>query len=176
MNVDVAAAQRLRDYEVDLSGRTYLVAARPAADWIDAVVTGRWSDIVPGWLTTDDDLVDDLDAGRLTLDDCEAVARELCAAVCGVPWWSAVRLIAATGYPDVLGELTLSGVDFTTAPIGVVVAATHRVFTRNMDKAARAKFDAELSRLPAGAAAADVYDEDHAADLFERAAAARGVS
>jgi hypothetical protein len=172
MRFDPEAGLRCWPVHVDVAGRTWTIPARPAADWMAAVLTG-WLDVVPG-LTADayplDDLLDD---GTVGYDDCVSAARDALEAAAGCRWWTAQRLIhAACDWATVGGELLLSGVNPGSAPLGAVLAAAYRAATRHADTTQRARLDLELDKPPAGVPVADWFDEAEAADAFMALAAA----
>lgn len=176
MEFDAGAAVRPRSVIVEVAGREYTIPAMPASEWLLVLERGTWLDIVPGLLPTDDTHIDDqLEAGTLTGDELVRTAREVLQAVCGTRWWIGYRLAyAVTGDPQVAGELVLSGVDTGRISLGALVQAVYRLYTRHADPGKLAQFDARLSEMPEGVTAAEVYDEDRAADDFERMFAARG--
>jgi hypothetical protein len=178
---EVAAALYPRPVQVELGGHTWQIRARPAADWVRAITEGGWDDIVPGWLEHDTVtgflLEDRLEDGTITYADCVAAARDALAATAGVQrWWVAAKLVGALrGEAALAGEVALSGLDLTVAPLGALVQGVYRICVRHATAAQRAKLDFELERIPPGVTAAEVYDEDAAADAFEAFAAGRGV-
>lgn len=181
MKIDPAAVVKCRPVLVDLGGTDYRIGPRPAGDWLVPILEKGWAAIVPGMLDalpagrTLDDLYDDLTAGAITTTECEKAAQDAVSAVSGLKWWAAVKLIhAGASDPGVIGELRLSGVDLSAAPLGAVVAGLYRIYTRDQDPKDAAKLDAELMRPPAGVSAADRFDEAEAAEMFERAFSARG--
>lgn len=182
MKIDPAAVVKCRPVLVDLGGTVYRIEARPAGEWLVPILEKGWAEIVPGMLDaavpadrTLDDLYDDLTEGTVTTAECEKAAQSAVSAVSGMKWWAAVKLIhAGASDPGVIGELRLSGVDLTTAPLGAVVAGLYRIYTRDTDPKDVAKLDAELMRTPAGVSATERFDEDEAAEAFERMFSGRG--
>jgi hypothetical protein len=65
-------------------------------------------------------------------------------------WWAAGRLMSTSASPDVLGRLTLAGVDPWTRSIGEWCAATYALCVKGQDEKGRLKFDFQLSVPPAG--------------------------
>lgn len=175
MRVDAEAALRLWAVEVDLSGVTYRIPPTPAGEWLPAILAEDWLQIVPGMLDADDDAVDLLlDSDSLPYDECMSRARQAVTEVAGMPWWAAVRLVhIGTSDASVAGELTLSGVDWSSAPLARLVQAVYRICTREADTKAVKKFDAELLQVPPGVDPAERFDEAEAAKAFEAMFAAR---
>lgn len=182
MKIDPAAVVRCRPVLVELGGVDYRIGPHPAGEWLQPILEKGWAAIVPGMLDdavpadrTLDDLYDELTDGTITTADCEKAAQDAVSAVSGMKWWAAVRLIhAGASEPGVIGELQLSGVDLTTAPLGAVVAGLYRIYTRDQDPKDVAKLDAELTRTPPGVSAAERFDEAEAAEAFERMFSGRG--
>lgn len=176
--MEVAASALIipRAVRVVLGGEQYRIPALPAADWMIVMLDRVWSDIVPGMLEGDSDaLFDRILFGEVTSAECEEAAKQALSAVAGTPWWVAVKLVhAAAAQPAVMGELRSSGADVTTLPLGAVLAALYRIYTRDREPKEVAKVDAELDKLPPGVSAVARYNETAAADSFERQYAARG--
>lgn len=179
MQFDPLAALRCWPIDVELGGRTYRIPALPAAVWIETLAEGSWLDIVPGLLADAGDELDDaLESGAVTHVELTAAARDALAAAVGARWWVGLKLVQAliSDEQGVAGELLLSGVDMASAPLAAVVQAIYRVYTRHAGKEHIARLDMELNRPPEGVSAAEMYDEDAAADAFEAMARARGVA
>lgn len=181
MDIDPAAVVKARSVVVTLGGGDYRINARPAVGWLIPILESDWADVVPGMLdealgtATLDDVFDQLSDGTLTTGECQKAAQDALSAVAGVHWWSAARLIhVAARDPSAIGELRLSGIDLDTAPLGAVIAALYRIYTRDRDAKDVRKFDAELAKPPPGVSAAQRYDEQAAAQAFEDLYAARG--
>lgn len=181
MEIDPAAVVKARSVVVTLGGAEYRINARAAVGWLIPILEKDWADVVPGMLddplgtTTLDDLFDQLSEGTVTTGECQKAAQDAVSAVSGVHWWTAARLIhVAAQDPGAIGELRLSGIDLDTAPLGAVIAALYRIYTRDREEKDVRKFDAELMKPPPGVSAADRYDEDAAAQAFEQMFTARG--
>jgi len=175
MQFDPVAAMQLWAVEVELAGRWYRIAPRPAAEWITTIMQDGWLEIVPGWCDESDDLDEAMCDGTVGVDECVRAAQDALAENAGTLWWAAVRLIhMAAG--DGLGELWLSGMDPRTVPLGAVIHATYRLYTREMNKSQRAQLDMRLEQTPPGVSAEERYDEQRAADMFEQMAARRGMA
>lgn len=162
---------------VDLGGREYRIPATPAAQWMLVLLERGWADIVPGMCEGDlEALHDDIALGDITPAECERAAQDAVTAAAGVQWWTAVKLLhSAAADPAAMGELRSSGLDVAAAPLGAVLVALYRVYTRDQEKKDVAKLDAELTKPPPGVSvAAGRYDPSAAAAAFEAAFAARG--
>lgn len=166
-----------RAVRVILGGEQYRIPARPAADWMTVLLDKDLADIVPGMLEGDlDALWDRVFDGDVTTEECEQAAKEALSAVAGTPWWVAVKLVhSAAADPGVIGELRSSGADITTLPLGAVLAALYRIYTRDREPKDVAKVDAEIAKLPPGVSAVTArYNPAAAAAAFEERFAERG--
>lgn len=175
MDVDPAATLRCWAVEVELAGRTWTIAARPAADWLLAAI-GPWSDIVPGLVDDPDDDLDDLIAdGTVGSDELRQAAQDALTATAGLKWWTAEHLARVAVTTWLAGEVLLSGVDPAAAPFGAYLAAAYRAATRHMTKEDRLKFDLDLTQPPAGVDPEEWFDEDAAAAGFMAALGGAGT-
>lgn len=166
-----------RAVRVVLGGEQYRIPALPAADWMVVMLDKDLADIVPGMLEGDlDALWDRVFDGEVTTAQCEQAAKDALSAVAGTPWWVAVKLVhSAAADPAVIGELRSSGADLTTLPLGAVLAALYRIYTRDREPKEVAKVDAEIAKLPPGVSAVTArYDAAAAAAAFEERYAERG--
>lgn len=166
-----------RGVRVTLGGEQYRIPALPAADWMVVMLDRDLADVVPGMLEGDlDALWDRVFDGEVTTEECEQAAKDALSAVAGVEWWQAVKLVhSAAADPAVIGELRSSGADLTTLPLGAVLAALYRIYTRDREPKDVAKVDAEIAKPPPGVSAVVTrYDAAAAAAAFEERYAARG--
>lgn len=155
---------------VELGGREYRIPAMPAAQWMLVLLERGWADIVPGLCEGElEDLHDEIALGFVSTQECEQAAMDAVSAAAGTDWWSAVRLLhSAAQDPAAMGELRSTGLDITTAPLGAVLVALYRIYTRDREPKEVAKVDHELTKLPPGVSAVDArYDEAAAAAAFE---------
>ena len=178
MDIDPAAVVRRRPVVVTLAGTDYRIPALSATEWLMHILERSWADVVPGLLEQADhldDLYDLLNDGTVTTAECVAAAKDALSSAAGVDWWVAARLVhAAAADPGAFGELRLAGTDLDTAPLGAVIAALYRIYTRDRERKDVDKFEAELTRTPPGMSAAERYDEQAAGQAFEDFFAARG--
>lgn len=101
--------------------------------------------------------------------ELRAVSLELLARASGRDfWWEAVRL-AYLGAGDLLGELTLRGVDPWSVSLGQWCAAVYTACTREAKLEDRLKFDAQLGFPPPGFE--DEWDDEVDLDATEAAMA-----
>jgi len=174
MDIDGLAVVTPRLVRVPVADLIVEIPALPALAWLTPILAERWTWIVPGLVVDDDELVDRLDDGTITVTQCVDAARLAVTATAGLPWWVAVRL-AATGTTrlDIAGALALAGVDALRISLAAWCATVYRVVTEHADPKDRGKLDFELERTPPGVAAAERYDPVKAAAAFDRAFAAQ---
>ena len=171
MTSDFAAFSRA-PLQVVIGGRQIFLPWRPAAEW--ALNLERLSILAARFAEPADR---DWIAGRM-VDDPEvgvqvrAESFRLLAEETGRKWWESGRLLATSGAPDVLGRLTLAGIDPWRVSLGQWCAATYVVCTEHADQKGRLKFDFSLAVPPPGFE--DEWD-DGADDEAEIAAAVAGL-
>lgn len=130
-------------------GSELTIRWRSALGWIEALRTGPES-LVLSLADQADDLVVGLALGEVPLAEVQEASYQLMADETGRRWWTALKLAYSSAGGDVLGELTLCGVDPATVSFGQWCAATYRVLTRNADERDRLKIDSELELPPPG--------------------------
>ncbi len=169
MAADALAALRIWALDVELGGETFVVPARPAADWFVAILDEDVPlPLIPGLMdaAAEEQITDMLLNGGTTTDEIVTRSRELLTAAAGRPWWEADRLIRSSGesWHIIGGELTRLGVD-----LGAALNAIYVVCVRTMDEKERNKFDIDL-RLPPigveGVSTEEMYDEAAATAAF----------
>ena len=125
----------------------------PAAAWVRAI-SGPYSAwlLSPGLLDQEDREVVllNLASGILSAKDVQDATFSFLEEACGRKWYSAARLAGASTRADILGELTLHGVDPHRVHLGPWVAAAYRILTRNLDAKGVLKVDSQLEVPPAG--------------------------
>lgn len=87
---------------------------------------------------------------RQAWDEMQAESRRILAEQTGRKWWEAGRLLATSEAPEVLGRMTLSGIDPWTVSVGQWCAAVYALCTQHQDQQGRLKFDFSLSIPPRG--------------------------
>lgn len=135
---------------------------RPALDWVDAM--RRDPDLMALILADHPDRVTvGLATGEVALYEVQEASHGLIEAETGERWWVALKLVYSSAGKDVLGELTLSGVDPARVSFGQWCAATYRVLTRHAEPKDKLKIDFELELPPPGYEEAwdDGNDFDH---------------
>lgn len=155
--VDAAASLRLWAVTVELGGQEYTIAARPAADWILAVINAG-DEIFPtlALLPFDDyEQVKDrilLDQ-EITLDEVGQVSKDALEAVSGWHWWSAEVMIrsAAEEWRMIAGEMTKRGLDPGRLPLGAWLNGLYAMATERLDASERAAFNMRLDTPPPSA-------------------------
>jgi hypothetical protein len=151
---EVGPVLRVWGVRVQLGEVTYDIAPQPAADWIEAVLTGG---PVPAMLSPEAaDLVrNELAYGRINDGELTDAGRLALADAAGRPWWEVLRLVSLAEHaPDlILGELVRRGFDFEKRSIGAYCAGVVAIVTAGMDKGQRDKFMLTLATAPIEVAA-----------------------
>jgi hypothetical protein len=174
-NADGRAALRCCPVEVVLGGQTFRITARPTYRWILKIIDEDWLAIVPG-MVGGEEIVDLIRVGNVGSPQLVESARDAVSVVCGMPWWAACRLAkAAASNIEIVGAMTLAGVDPEQVSIGAYLAAVYRLLVEQRDDKQRSAFDRELMAVPQGVqTAVDKYDPQAAGAQFERFAARYG--
>jgi hypothetical protein len=169
MTTDPYAAVSRAPVSLTVAGVRLVVRYAPAGAWLPALQNPFGIA-----LTMADDgrheLFDVLAAGR-GRDELRAVSLGLLRRLSGRDfWWETLRL-AGLGAGDLLGELTLRGVDPWSVSLGQWCAATYAAATRGAKTEDVLRFDAQLCFPPIG------YEDewDDGVDLDATAAAMAGV-
>lgn len=140
--------------DVEAFGRRYRVPYHSAAEWMTALSEPEFiTSVFPGLLREQDSerVADMLMDGRAEVRGLKAPAFDLISRASGFRWWEAVTLVGmADGSPNVMGELTLSGVDPESIPFGRWCAAVYTLATRNLDEKERTKWLARFNAPPPG--------------------------
>lgn len=157
---------------VTLCGETFYLPWRPAAEW--AMVMDRYTMMAVLLAEQRDrDRIAELmleQAGGWA--EIEAESYRLIAEQTGRRWWEGLRLISTSNSTEGLGHLTLAGVDPWKVSLGQWCAATYALYTKNLDRQGRLRFDFSLSIPPEGFE--DEWD-DGSDDVEEIAAAVAGM-
>lgn len=135
---------------ITVAGTRILLPYRPAADW--AVVIESVSALA-GTLAEPADrerLADLLMEHPDAATDMRAESLRILAEQSGWKWWEAGRLIATSLGREILGRLTLAGLDPHQRSLGEWCAATYALCTKGQDEKGRIRFDFHLSLPPPG--------------------------
>lgn len=137
---------------VEAVGRSFVIPVRTASEWITAVAQDDFvTAVFPGLLPPDgvSTIVEMLIEGYLEPDELKRPAFDAITAASGFRWWEAMRLVGmADGNQQVIGELTLRGVDPDTIPFGRWCAALYALAVRGMDEKERQKWLAKFTMPP----------------------------
>jgi hypothetical protein len=174
MATDALAALRIWALDVELGEETFVVPARPAADWFVAILDEDVPlPLVPGMMdaAAQEQVEEMLLDGLIDVDLIVRRSREVLTAAAGRSWWEADRLIrsAAAEWHVIGGELTRLGVDLGGVSLAAALNAIYVVCVRTMDEKERNKFDIDLRMPPIGVEgvkAEDMYDVKAAESAF----------
>lgn len=159
MKSDPIVSLRLRAVEVTLGDWTYTIPARPAVDWIEAVLDADGLAIFPGLMDDGGEALQDVIIGlagaTIAAEEVAEVCRDALGAAAGRSWWVADRLIRSAMHPDVAtvvhGRLKLSGVDLETSSLGAFCDAVYALLVENMsEEGQRERLDFQLESPPPG--------------------------
>lgn len=134
---------------VTVHGVELRLSWHPALDWIEAVRMGTDS-VVLSLADNAEELVVALALGEVPLREVSEASHRLLEEETGRKWWVALKLLVSSCGGEILGELTLSGVDPARVSLGQWCAATYRVLTRNAEPRDKMKLDFELELPPSG--------------------------
>jgi len=145
------------EVDVEIRGVLYTVPARPAADWLPAIVGEGGQSIIPGLLDPSDanDLGWRFKRGAVDPVDINRAWRDVLEAASGRSWWSTARLCQGAVHPDALaivqGRLWDMGFDMGTASIaGLCNALFFLMVSGATDDAELSKAKFELEVPPPG--------------------------
>lgn len=162
---------------VVLGDRAVTVPWAPADRWVTCVVSSPLG-ILTG-LTSDAEgaeVVERVIDGQLTPDQVSRAAYELLEQAVPYRWWKTVRLLSLSTRDDIVGHMTLAGLD----PRGLTVAqwamAVYVLVTRNCDAKEKFKADAEFDSPPPGVVDDDWMSDDDFNAMVAQARAMPGQS
>lgn len=119
-----------------------VIPPRPAAAWIEMVLTGDFGDL---FVPDDADLIAGLIAdGHITDEQFERAMYDAISAAAGRDWPMALRLCGGLYDTALRGEV-LMRLDLATASFAAVLDAIYAIRVRWMKAEDREKFDAELN-------------------------------
>ena len=132
-----------------VAGLDVTVPWHPAIDWIEILRydPGR---VVPCLAEDPSDLAVGLAEGTISLTSVETASHDLLEEVTGHRWWTVLKLVYSSASGEILGEMTLSGVDPSQVSIGQWCAAVYRILTRNADEKERLRLEFEMELPPPG--------------------------
>lgn len=164
----LAASISPQPVRVEAAGRTFTIPVLPASAWICAIADDEpITSVFPGLLPESEyEVVTDmLIYGKLTTVDLRRPAFDAVSAASGFRWWEALSLVGmCTHDAQVIGELTLFGIDPDTTPFGRWCAALYALNLRNLDDKERQKWLAKFTFPPP---LAEAMDEAAAGDSFQ---------
>lgn len=153
---DPLALLRLWGVRVKVGGYDWAIPPLPAADWIEAILTGSViPDLVPG--EAGSVLSQMIVAGLVSSDELRDSSREAIRDAAGRDWWEVIRLIGLFDQdPDWIGgQLFRRGFDFEARSIGAYCATVYATAVAGMEKKDKVKFDYQLSLPPVDEVAND---------------------
>lgn len=155
--------------EVEALGRTWIVPAMSAAQWLDLIWSDglTYYDIFPGLVDPDDAFTEAMLSGEITLTEMFDLAQEILETAAGLRWWFTLNLAmqAKVNWYNLGGMLLREGVDPRTMPFGAWLLAFLSLCLENMKPEKAAKFVTEMNTPPKGTAKEETKNDDGAAFL-----------
>ena len=171
MTTDPYALVSRTPQRIAVAGIRLTIPYAPAAAWLDSLRQPFTVALSMADSPSRDRLLDAMiERGGLTVP-LRTASLDLLRRMSGWDfWWETVRL-AGLGAGDLLGELTLRGVDPWNVSLGQWCSATYTACIRDAKQEDRFRFDAQLSFPPAG------YEDewDDGVDLDATEAAMAGI-
>jgi hypothetical protein len=131
-----------------IGGQAFDLAWRPAAEWTSVRVE---MDVIRFLSDADRDTVGRMIIdGIVTPDNVVSAAHTVLETVTGRRWWEGQQLLRMSTQPELLGRLTLAGVDPWQRSAYEWCAATYALCTQNASEQDRMRFDFQLGLPPKG--------------------------
>ena len=153
--MDAGAALSLSAIEVELGPWVYTIPARPASDWMEALLDEDGGALVPGLMdeATRDDVWREFLRGHITKQHLEQGWRDAITAASGQPWWQCARLVmsaaAIDAWPIVHGKLVSKGVHLDRVSLGALYNVLYFISLEACkDENERALFEFNLTSPP----------------------------
>lgn len=159
---EALAPVRAWDIEVTVGAATLTLPAASAADWAAAIIDDDAAAGLLGMAEPEaaDAVEDALFDGAVTWFEMEHAFHDAVAALSGVRWWEAQRLLsAAFDWEGVGGELLLRGVRLDEVTVAQACALVWRMLIRGIDDKDKAKLTAEIEKPPPGVDFEREFDE-----------------
>lgn len=150
---DALAPVRAWDIEVTVGGVALTLPAASAADWAPAIIEDDAEAGLIGMAEPEaaDALEDALFDGEVTWLEMENAFHDTVAALSGVRWWEAQRLLSgALDWEGVGGELLLRGIRLDEVTVAGACVMAWRMLIRGVDNKDRARLVAEIEKPPPG--------------------------
>jgi hypothetical protein len=146
---------------LDLAGYDVVVPYRSADVWLESL-TGNPVNTLLALVreTTAEILMSELASGEMTGEELAKASYSLFEQAIPFKWWEGYRLLMLSTTREVVGGMTLAGVDPAKISVGVWVSAVYAMLTQNADSKAKGKFDMQLSIPPEG------IEDDGDDDIF----------
>ena len=179
MRVDPLAGLRLWAVTVEVGEMSFTIPAKPASEWVAAVLAPN--EVFPLMTLLEPDDYEELKhrvliLGEATMEQVAEASQDALEVASGWPWWSAELLIrsAAAEWRIIYGEIIKRGLDPRHLPLGAWLNGLYAMATENLDETKRMAFDMRLDRPPTTAAVSPEEREAWAAQAFADAIAEAG--
>lgn len=147
----LTASITARSVVVEASGVRFTIPPKNASSWILALASeDPITAVFPGLLSSEDyDTVIDMLADELMeVTDIRSASFKATSEASGMKWWEALRLVGMADSSDVMGSLTLKGVDPAAIPFGRWCSAVFALAISGLEEKERAKWESKLSFPP----------------------------
>ncbi len=170
VTVDPLASLSIQDLDVTIGGRTYLMPGRSAADWLECLISGETSVVVPGWLdpAAENHVLDQMSDGLISVTEILDVTKGVISAAAGRPWWWALHLIGlathdAHYWSRTNGVLVAAGVDPAKISLSAWLDAAYAaIVNRFTDNEQYDTFKLHIDTPPT----VDLLDEEAESEAF----------
>lgn len=171
--MDAGASLAPAAIDIELGQWIYTIPARPASDWIEAILDEDGGAIVPGLMDEDTaaDIWREFLRGHITQQELQQAWRHALGAASGQPWWQCARLVMSaaepSSWPIVHGKLTMRGVDLTKVSIGACYNAIWYIALTSCESAQeRSQLEFQLTTPPVDVAPEEALSEFDVAGDF----------
>ncbi len=141
--------------ELVVAGREYTLPAKPATDWLIALIEdfGSFVQLID-MLTIEEKAEIELAVieGQVEDGELERVFRDAAEAVAGRPWWVVINYLNLLqgAWPRFHGRILSSGLDPSTISLGAYLDAAHYAFIEGREDSAIQKITNFLETPPPG--------------------------
>ncbi len=151
----------------------------PASRWIECTTSTAGLIGVLTGLTDDrtaDAVIERVMDGEVSPREVSEAAYDLIGQAAPYKWWKTVRLLSLSTRDDIVGHLTLEGVNPRVLTVGQWAAAVYVLVTRNTDGSERFKTDVAFDDPPPGIVDDQWMDESDFNAMVANARAMPGQS
>jgi hypothetical protein len=168
--VDPLASLGFGEIWITLAGEEYLLPDRPAADWLSCLIGNGFREIIPGWMSPEDEsrILNLLFDDKISPKEIDDATYDAMSVAAGRDWWWAMKLITYASmdvhhWSRVNGRLILAGLDPRQISLAAWVDAVYAVHIEHMtDQDEYTKFKADIDMPPSP----EYLNEEEEAEAF----------